>query len=96
MEQSFDQQAAVFKAFCDPRRLRILSLLRGGEKCTCTLTQEMGMPQSSLSYHMRILCQAGVVTGREDGKWTHYQISKAGREAAVALLAQLLATDEGD
>ena len=48
------------------------------------------MPQSSLSYHMKILCEAGLVAGREDGKWTHYQISRQGGEMAFAMLREIL------
>ncbi|MGI5947241.1 MAG: ArsR/SmtB family transcription factor [Lachnospiraceae bacterium] len=94
MATSYEERAKIFKALSDERRLRILDLLHGGEKCTCTLTDEVNMPQSSLSYHMKILCEAGIVTGREDGKWTHYQISKQGSEKALALLKEITAVDE--
>ena len=63
--------ARVFKAFCDPNRLQILEKLRGGEKCACLLLEDLGISQSTLSYHMKILCEAGVVQGRAEGKWTH-------------------------
>jgi len=86
METIYERNAGVFKAFCDERRLRILELLQDGEKCTCVLIEEMDMPQSSLSYHMKILCESGVVEGRQDGKWTHYHISEAGSLVAMELL----------
>ena len=94
MATTYEERARIFKALSDERRLRILELLLNGEKCTCTLTDEVNMPQSSLSYHMKILCEAGIVTGREDGKWTHYQISKQGGEKALALLKEIIAVDE--
>ena len=94
MSTTYEQQAKVFKAVCDERRLRILELLRHGEKCTCVLTNEVGMPQSSLSYHMKILCESGLVIGREDGKWTHYRIDPAGSERAIELLRQITAVDD--
>ena len=89
MENRYDAQARIFKALCDPRRLQILELLRGGEKCACILTDALGMPQSSLSYHMKILCDSGLVAGREEGKWTHYRISAQGSAQAIALLREL-------
>lgn len=89
MENRYDAQARIFKALCDPRRLQILELLRGGEKCACILTDALGMPQSSLSYHMKILCDSGIVAGREEGKWTHYRISAQGSAQAIALLREL-------
>lgn len=94
MTTTYEESAKIFKALSDERRLRILELLHSGEKCTCTLTDEVNMPQSSLSYHMKILCEAGIVTGREDGKWTHYQISKQGSEKALALLKEIIAVSE--
>lgn len=96
MATVYEERAKVFKALCDARRQRILELLHGGEKCACVLIEEMGMPQSSLSYHMKILCESGIVTSREEGKWTHYQISRQGSEKAVALLKTITAVEETD
>lgn len=93
MATVYEEHAKVFKALCDERRLRILELLRCGEKCACMLIAEMDMPQSSLSYHMKILCDSGLVTSREEGKWTHYQISKPGSERAIELLKQITAAE---
>ena len=94
MATVYAQRAQVFKALCDERRQRILELLQGGEKCACVLIEAMDMPQSSLSYHMRILCDSGLVTSREEGKWTHYQISKQGSEKAIELLKAITAVTE--
>lgn len=70
--------AIMFKAFCDENRLQILSLLQSGEKCGCMLLEEMKITQPTLSHHMKILCDSGVVTGRKEGKWMHYSISEEG------------------
>lgn len=94
MATVYEERAKIFKALCDPRRQQILELLRGGEKCTCVLTEEMGMPQSSLSYHMKILCESGIVTGREDGKWTRYQIDPLGSQIAIALLKEITSVED--
>lgn len=59
------------------------------------LIDELEMPQSSLSYHMKILCESGIVTGREDGKWTHYRISRQGSEKAIQLLREIADVPEG-
>ena len=96
MATVYEERAKVFKALCDERRQRILELLHGGEKCACVLMEEMNMPQSSLSYHMKILCESGIVTGREDGKWTHYQISSHGSEKAIELLKEITAVTDTD
>ena len=94
MATGYEDRAKVFKALCDERRQRILELLHSGEKCACVLIEEMDMPQSSLSYHMKILCDSGIVTSREEGKWTHYQISRQGSEKAIELLKEITAVTE--
>ena len=94
MASVYEERAKVFKALCDARRQRILELLHGGEKCACVLIDEMDMPQSSLSYHMKILCDSGIVISREEGKWTHYQISRQGSEKAIGLLREITAVTE--
>lgn len=78
--------AKVFKAFCDVNRLQILELLRSGEKCSCVLLEDLHISQSTLSYHMKILCDSGIVVGRVEGKWTHYGISDEGCQYAKELL----------
>ena len=89
MKTLHEEHAKVFKAFCDGRRLRILKLLRGGEKCACVLIEQLDIGQSALSYHMKILVESGVVESRQEGKWTHYKISAQGSEYAMKLLKQL-------
>ena len=94
MEDVYTMRARVFKALCDERRQRILELLRGGEKCACMLMEAMDMPQSSLSYHMKILCDSGIVHSREEGRWTHDRISRQGSESAIALLREMTTVRE--
>ena len=87
METKYQKQAKVFKALCDPKRLAILEQLRGGEKCACVLLSDLQISQSTLSHHMKILCDSGIVEGKKAGKWTHYSISQQGVAAAQELLA---------
>ena len=89
MATVYEERAKVFKAFCDEKRQRILELLQSGEQCTCVLTEKLDMPQSTLSYHMKILCDSGIVASRQEGKWTHYRLSSPGRDHAVELLKKL-------
>ena len=85
--------AKVFKAFCDVNRLQILEQLRSGEKCSCVLLEKLQISQSTLSYHMKILCDSGVVVGRAEGKWTHYRLSASGGAWALERLRAILTTD---
>lgn len=80
--------AGFFKALADENRIRILGILRGGEKCACKLLEELNISQPTLSHHMKILCDAGIVQGRKEGKWMHYRISDDG----VRLMADYLNT----
>lgn len=86
MKDKYTETAHIFKAFCDENRIRILEMLQTGEKCGCTLLEELNVTQPTLSHHMKILCDAGIVEGRREGKWTHYKISKAGQRAALRQL----------
>ncbi len=81
--------ACIFKAFCDENRIRILLLLQGGEKCACRLLEEMNITQPTLSHHMKILCDSGIVVGRKEGKWIHYSISPQGATIAAEYLEKL-------
>lgn len=92
METPYAADARIFKALCDPKRLAILAQLQHGETCACqllTLLEQLELTQSGLSYHMKILCDSGLVTARQAGKWTHYRLSAAGRDRAVARLLAL-------
>ena len=66
--------SAIFKAFCDENRIRIIKQLRSGEKCACKLLDEINVTQPTLSHHMKILCDSGIVIGRKEGKWMQYSL----------------------
>ena len=84
------RMAAMFKAFADENRIQILELLRDGERCACRLLEEMKITQPTLSHHMKILCDSGIVVGRKDGKWMHYSISEDGLEHVIDYLNELM------
>ena len=89
MASEYAETAKVFKALCDENRLQILGMLRSGEKCACRLLEALQIGQPTLSHHMKILCESGVVKGRKEGKWTHYSIDEEGKERAVQLLKEI-------
>lgn len=88
--------AVMFKAFCDENRIKILQLLSSGEKCACRLLEELDVTQPTLSHHMKILCDSGIIIGRKEGKWMHYSISQEGMECAVNSLSELSHADVTD
>lgn len=86
------------KAFCDENRLKILAVLRNGEQCACKLLEHLDIGQPALSYHMKILIESGVVTGRACGKWIHYRLNEPGCKFARELMNETLCIpnyDEG-
>ena len=93
MELDEKKIPTIFKAFCDENRVKILKLLLTGEKCACVLLDDMHITQPTLSHHMKILCDAEIVVGRKEGKWTHYSISEKGVEQAKECLRQLTTLD---
>mgnify|MGYP003303427346 CR=1 FL=1 len=89
MERTDRQMAYVFKALGDENRIQILKLLHNGEKCACKLLDALNISQPTLSHHMKILCDSGLVEGRREGKWTHYSISPQGAARAADYLNRL-------
>ncbi len=83
----------IFKAFCDPKRLYILDRLKSGEKCGCVLFREMGIGQSALSYHMKILHDAGVINCRQEGKWVHYSLNPQGIKKVATMVESYATTN---
>ncbi|MDQ6888277.1 MAG: metalloregulator ArsR/SmtB family transcription factor [Gemmatimonadota bacterium] len=68
------RSAQLFHALSDETRLGILEMLRGGEQCVCDLQEDLEAAQSRLSFHLRVLKEAGLVTDRREGRWSYYSI----------------------
>ena len=73
-DASIEHLSRLFHALSDETRLRIIGRLLTGEKCVCDLIEILGAAQSRLSFHMKTLKEAGLVTDRRDGRWIHYSI----------------------
>lgn len=82
----------VFKALGDPTRLRLLSLIAAGdagESCVCDLTGPVGLSQGTVSHHMKLLVEAGLVTREQRGRWAYYAIAEGALDAAAAALRSM-------
>jgi ArsR family transcriptional regulator, arsenate/arsenite/antimonite-responsive transcriptional repressor len=66
--------AVIFHALSDETRLGIVAMLRDGERCVCDLQDAFDAAQSRLSYHLRVLREAGLVIDRKDGRWSYYSL----------------------
>jgi ArsR family transcriptional regulator, arsenate/arsenite/antimonite-responsive transcriptional repressor len=82
--------AESMKALADPARLRLLSLIQaqpGAEACVCHLTEPLGLSQPTVSHHLKVLLQAGVVEREQRGSWAYYRVVPEPLAALRELLA---------
>jgi len=77
----YREDARKIKALADENRLAIMMSLQQREKCACYLLEELNISQSTLSHHMKLLCDSGLVDYRKEGKWMHYSLSEEGVKA---------------
>ena len=84
-----ERAVELFHAFSDETRLQIIALLSKGERCVCELTDSLDAAQSRLSFHLRVLRDAGIVRDRKEGRWVHYELNRDAFEEAEALVDQL-------
>ncbi len=92
---SYKDEVKLIKALADENRLAILEMLQEEEKCACVLLDELDITQPTLSHHMKILCDSGLVGSCKEGKWMHYSLSMEGSRKLRAL-AEKYTLDETD
>ncbi len=73
------------RAFADPNRVRVLMALHKGELCVCELCDALALTQSTLSTHLQLIREAGLVSARKQGKWMYYQVAPGARQLLDAL-----------
>lgn len=76
MEYPYADYVPVIKAMSDETRLKIIDMLSCGEMCACDILEELSISQSTLSYHMKILAESGLVNAVRDGAWMRYTLNK--------------------
>ena len=97
-EAGADELAALFKAVADPVRLRLLSLIachEGGESCVCDLLDAFDMTAPSVSYHLKILREAGLISSERRGTWVYYRVNPEVMARMSAVLAPSFAAVPG-
>jgi ArsR family transcriptional regulator len=72
---SLKKASSLFHALSDDTRLALLDRLKGGERCVCELTDVMKVAQSRLSFHLKVLKEAGLIRDRREGRWMYYAIN---------------------
>lgn len=76
MNGKYAENVGLFKALADANRLMIVDMLSCGELCACKILEALSVTQPTLSHHMKILCDCGLVKGRKEGKWMHYTLDE--------------------
>ena len=89
MSMEAAQAAKMFKALDDVTRVKIVEFLVGGEQCACMLLAFLDIAQPTLSHHMKILCESGLVNSRKVGKWMFYSLSREGFDSVIGYLNEI-------
>ena len=87
-----ERAAELFHALSDPIRVEVVSLLLDGERCVCDLMDDLELQQSRLSWHLKTLVDAGIISGRREGRWNYYSLNKDALKEAGELIEGLTPT----
>jgi ArsR family transcriptional regulator, arsenate/arsenite/antimonite-responsive transcriptional repressor len=83
------QACQLLKALADPVRMDVVQALTAGERCVCELTEQLGLAQSRLSFHLRVMREAGLLQAREQGRWVYYSLRPQAIEQLQAWLSAM-------
>ncbi|MGS0745984.1 ArsR/SmtB family transcription factor [Syntrophomonas erecta subsp. sporosyntropha] len=86
---SYADYVPVFKALSDETRLKIIDMLSCGEMCACDILEKFSISQSTLSYHMKILTESGLVNGVRDGAWMRYTLRSEGFGETISFISYI-------
>jgi ArsR family transcriptional regulator len=84
-----EQARALLRALAEPLRLQVIEALGSGERCVCDLTTDLGLAQSKLSFHLKVLKEAGLLSDRQEGRWTYYRLRPEAIEQLRSWLVEL-------
>ena len=90
MKDIYEKHAKIFKALSDPNRLKILHILSDGERCACELLKHFDFTQPTLSHHMKVLIECGLVYSRKEGTWNHYSLIEKNTDELVKFLEEIV------
>jgi len=95
MNRLYAEFVPILKAIADETRLKIIDMLSCGEMCACEILEEFSISQSTLSYHMKILAESGLVKATRDGAWMRYNLNKGKANEVMSFFAQITDNKEG-
>lgn len=94
MENIYDNNAKIFKALSDTNRLQIINILSCGEKCACRLLEYFDFTQPTLSHHMKVLMECGLVDSRKEGTWNYYSLNTTKANEILKFLDEIISVKE--
>lgn len=95
MNLNYDYNAKVIKALADASRLKIIDILSCGEKCACDILEQFDFTQPTLSHHMKVLAECGLVNCRKEGLWSYYSLNTSNCNKLMLFLMNIV-TDTDD
>jgi len=89
LDKNYRGYALIMKALGDETRVKIFDMLSKGELCACNILEEFDITQPTLSYHMKILCDSGLVNSRKDGVWMKYSVNRSNLNSLRKLIDEI-------
>lgn len=74
-KQQYAEKAEIFKVLSDSNRLQIIDMLSCGEMCVCKILEKFNITQPTLSHHLKVLSDSGIVTSRKEANWMYYKLN---------------------
>jgi ArsR family transcriptional regulator len=94
VNKNYDEYAKILKALSDPNRLEIIDIISCGEKCACELLESFNFTQPTLSHHMKVLKECGLVLSRKEGLWNYYSLDLSKASYLVQFLRDVVSDTE--
>ncbi|SDP09429.1 ArsR/SmtB family transcription factor [Clostridium gasigenes] len=94
MEKKYEDNAKIVKALSDGNRMKIVDILSCGEKCACDILEHFEFTQPTLSHHMKVLMECGVVSSRREGLWTYYSLNIVNCNKLIFFIMDLVTDTE--
>jgi len=94
MKNKYVENAHLFKSISEPNRLRIVDMLSCGTLCACKILEKLQITQPTLSHHMKILCDSGLVNVRREGKWMHYSLNSENLQKMKQIVSDTIVDTE--
>jgi ArsR family transcriptional regulator len=94
LKLDYNENAKVIKALSDANRLQIIDILSCGEKCACDILENFDFTQPTLSHHMKVLMECGLVNSRKEGLWNHYSLNTTNCNKLMLFIMKLVTDTE--